>query len=99
MRHVQLRNIQSASVYINWKEEELSKADSTCWLCEEKEVKSWLLPAQHEETIEPSLPVGFPSALHLLTSSYEDAFFWLLSGTPVKHKQPLSDLNANHRLG
>lgn len=32
-----------------------------------KEVKSQLLPTQHEEIIKPSLPVGFPSALHLLT--------------------------------
>lgn len=41
------------------------EAHSTCQH-KQREVRSQRLPAQHEEIIEPSLPVGLPSALHLL---------------------------------
>lgn len=42
--------------------------NTTCGLRQYGEVKSWLLPTQHAETIKPPLPVGSQSTLHLFTS-------------------------------
>lgn len=54
-----------AWVYFMQQQEGPCEAHSTCQH-KQREVKSQRLPAQHEEIIEPSLPVGLPSALHLL---------------------------------
>lgn len=54
-----------AWVYFMQQQEGPCEAHSTCQH-KQREVRSQRLPAQHEEIIEPSLPVGLPSALHLL---------------------------------